>query len=218
MRFYDYFVDNLRNCECHGQGTCSRSARSQFAKRLKSCGPNGVSFAPATSPSRWASKKTATRATSARRSSPSLTLIHKMCETLRVSPNELLGFAEYCRSTAGAPAFAEDTHDEICADAGVRRDRQLVSSLAWRLASEAVGHPQRAPRQVEGGGRSACERARNRQAVSAAAIRPVRHGGRDRRRHGLKEARRQAQGGARRADPRLHRAACSKRRPAAPRR
>src|SRR5262245_29099032 len=39
---------------------------------------------------------------------PSLTLIHKMCEILRVSPNALLGFADSGGADA-MPAFAEDT-------------------------------------------------------------------------------------------------------------
>ena len=39
---------------------------------------------------------------------PSLTLIHKMCETLRVSPNELLGFADPLHQDAsGVPGLAE---------------------------------------------------------------------------------------------------------------
>jgi transcriptional regulator with XRE-family HTH domain len=65
---------------------------------------------------------------------PSLTLIHKMCETLRVSPNELLGFAE----TGGLPipGLAESPSRE---DGTVEdfRARQL-GLLAWRLASETV--------------------------------------------------------------------------------
>ena len=66
---------------------------------------------------------------------PSLTLIHKMCETLRVSPNELLGFAE----TGGLPmsGLAESALREDGAAAEDARTRQL-GLLAWRLASEAV--------------------------------------------------------------------------------
>ncbi len=37
---------------------------------------------------------------------PSLTLIHKMCETLGITPNELLGF-EAVRPRDGVPGFAE---------------------------------------------------------------------------------------------------------------
>jgi len=66
---------------------------------------------------------------------PNLTLIHKMCETLRVSPNELLGFAEY-EGTAPLPAFSEDAPSEHspAEDPAARR----LGLLAWRLASEAV--------------------------------------------------------------------------------
>lgn len=65
---------------------------------------------------------------------PNLTLIHKMCETLGVSPNELLGFAEYAGSSVSA--FAEDAPYESASaeDADARR----LDLLAWRLASEAV--------------------------------------------------------------------------------
>ena len=65
---------------------------------------------------------------------PDLTLLHKMCEVLRVSPNELMGFAETA-GQGGAPAFAEDTSEFGGAD---RFDRQF-GMLAWRLASEAIG-------------------------------------------------------------------------------
>ena len=65
---------------------------------------------------------------------PDLTLLQKMCEVLRVTPNELMGFAE----TGGhvpPPVFAEDASEFGGAD---RFDRQF-GLLAWRLASEAVG-------------------------------------------------------------------------------
>jgi transcriptional regulator with XRE-family HTH domain len=57
---------------------------------------------------------------------PSLTLLHKMCETLAVTPNELLGAAapEGGVPPAGAPR-------------GEGRGEQ-TSALAWRLASAAV--------------------------------------------------------------------------------
>ena len=74
---------------------------------------------------------------------PSLTLIHKMCETLRVSPNELLGFAEAGqeRLFLSAPGLAESAAGEMAQ--APQRDRggyepEAVSSLAWRLAAEAV--------------------------------------------------------------------------------
>src|SRR5258708_650785 len=45
---------------------------------------------------------------------PSLTLIHKMCETLRVSPNELLGFADLGHLfSGGVPALAEAPAEQL---------------------------------------------------------------------------------------------------------
>jgi transcriptional regulator with XRE-family HTH domain len=64
---------------------------------------------------------------------PSLTLIHKMCEILRVSPNVLMGFAEY--EGAPAVAFAEAASAYEGEAGSGARHRDL---LAWRLASEAV--------------------------------------------------------------------------------
>jgi transcriptional regulator with XRE-family HTH domain len=64
---------------------------------------------------------------------PDLTLIHKMCEVLKVTPNELMGFAE-TGGNAMAPAFAEDASEFGGAD---RLDRQL-GVLGWRLATEVV--------------------------------------------------------------------------------
>ena len=72
---------------------------------------------------------------------PSLTLIHKMCETLRVSPNELLGFPDLrphgsaVLSLAGGPAPEGLRHGET---AGKGTDP--VSLLAWSLAAEAVAN------------------------------------------------------------------------------
>jgi transcriptional regulator with XRE-family HTH domain len=68
---------------------------------------------------------------------PSLTLIHKMCETLRVSPNELLGFADPLHQPGGDPGFAETAADEIERAPG-GKGAHPVGSLAWNLAAEAV--------------------------------------------------------------------------------
>jgi transcriptional regulator with XRE-family HTH domain len=63
---------------------------------------------------------------------PSLTLLHKMCDTLRVTPNELLGFAEPPgEGPTGASAARGEAQGE-----GDRADP--TSSLAWRLAVETV--------------------------------------------------------------------------------
>jgi transcriptional regulator with XRE-family HTH domain len=68
---------------------------------------------------------------------PSLTLIQKMCDTLRVTPNELLGFADPPEDGSlfwVPPCAAAD-------EAPTRGDGappDPVSALAWRLASAAV--------------------------------------------------------------------------------
>jgi transcriptional regulator with XRE-family HTH domain len=59
---------------------------------------------------------------------PSLTLLHKMCEMLAVTPNELLGAASAPAEGAAPPASAPR--------ADGRADQ--ASALAWRLASAAV--------------------------------------------------------------------------------
>jgi len=71
---------------------------------------------------------------------PSLTLIHKMCETLRISPNELLGFPDLPHR-----ASTVLSHGEAAMPDGARGPSEMggkatdpVSSLAWSLAAEAV--------------------------------------------------------------------------------
>jgi len=75
---------------------------------------------------------------------PNLSLIHKMCETLRVSPNELLGFSESGGESAlgaglglaeAGPGEITLTHDRP-GSAGNGAD--AASSLAWRLAAETI--------------------------------------------------------------------------------
>jgi transcriptional regulator with XRE-family HTH domain len=70
---------------------------------------------------------------------PSLTLIHKMCATLRVSPNELLGFTEP-RLGHHASGLAEPSLDEIeqVGRDGVDRGPDRAGSLAWSVAAEAA--------------------------------------------------------------------------------
>ena len=78
---------------------------------------------------------------------PSLTLIHKMCATLHVTPNELLGFAEFNDEGAfqHAPGLAESSAESKHQSGG--NGSPSAGSLAWRLASEAVAmrgeHPGR---------------------------------------------------------------------------
>ena len=74
---------------------------------------------------------------------PSLTLIHKMCETLRVSPNELLGFAEPRHGALLlSPGLAEASQEEVARPREIGLEsakvRDPLSSLAWSLAAEAV--------------------------------------------------------------------------------
>jgi transcriptional regulator with XRE-family HTH domain len=69
---------------------------------------------------------------------PSLTLIHKMCATLHVTPNELLGFAEFNDEGAfqNAPGLSE-SGDSPRGQAPAAGNGN-IGSLAWRLASEAA--------------------------------------------------------------------------------
>src|SRR5262245_33955196 len=70
------------------------NVRSQFAKRLKSIRTlRGFGRARYFAKSLGIEENRYTRYERAE-VEPSLTLIHKMCEVLRVTPNELLGFAE----------------------------------------------------------------------------------------------------------------------------
>ena len=81
--------------------------RSQFAKRLKEMRvQSGFLRARYFATSLGIEENRYTRYERAE-VEPSLTLIHKMCETLRVSPNELLGFAEY--EGGAIPGFAEES-------------------------------------------------------------------------------------------------------------
>ena len=68
---------------------------------------------------------------------PSLTLIHKMCETLRVSPNELLGFADLRHQYAsGVPGLAEASLEEIAhACAAKRAQRRAAKGQTLKARS-----------------------------------------------------------------------------------
>jgi transcriptional regulator with XRE-family HTH domain len=63
---------------------------------------------------------------------PSLTLLQKICDTLRVSPNELLGFAE--ASSGPAPQGSAPG----AGDGAVGARADPAGALAWRLASSIV--------------------------------------------------------------------------------
>jgi transcriptional regulator with XRE-family HTH domain len=115
------------------------NVRSQFAKRLKIIRTQrGFDRARYFAKSLGIEENRYTRYERAE-VEPSLTLIHKMCATLHVTPNELLGFSEFNDEGAfqSAPGMAESS-------AGASRPQGQAGgngnagSLAWRLASEAV--------------------------------------------------------------------------------
>jgi transcriptional regulator with XRE-family HTH domain len=112
--------------------TLAPEVRLQFAKRLKSMRTdNGFQRARYFAKSLGIEENRYTRYERAE-VEPSLTLIHKMCEVLRVSPNELLGFPE----PRGQPGFGESPQADLGPpDTPPERHGEL---LAWRLATEVV--------------------------------------------------------------------------------
>ncbi len=120
------------------------NVRSQFAKRLKSIRTlRGFGRARYFAKSLGIEENRYTRYERAE-VEPSLTLIHKMCEMLRVTPNELLGFAElkHDRPYNAAPGLAEPVVGEASHayqhDLGAEPEGDPLSSIAWQLASAAV--------------------------------------------------------------------------------
>jgi transcriptional regulator with XRE-family HTH domain len=114
--------------------TLAPEVRSQFAKRLKSMRVHsGFQRARYFAKSLGIEENRYTRYERAE-VEPSLTLIHKICEVLRVSPNELLGFDE--PRTATVRGFGEGAANEL-APRDEAPERQ-GDQLAWRLASEVV--------------------------------------------------------------------------------
>lgn len=124
--------------------TLAPEVRSQFAQRLKSLrSQRGFDRARYFAKTLGIEENRYTRYERAE-VEPSLTLIHKMCETLRVSPNELLGFAEP-KLGYQMPGLAEPAMEEIArahggevGPDGSGKGRDPTSSLAWNLAEEAV--------------------------------------------------------------------------------
>jgi transcriptional regulator with XRE-family HTH domain len=123
------------------------NVRSQFAKRLKSIRTlRGFGRARYFAKSLGIEENRYTRYERAE-VEPSLTLIHKMCEMLRVTPNELLGFSElkHERNYGAAPGLADPASEEAVHpfqhDAGADHageGGEPLSSVAWQLASAAV--------------------------------------------------------------------------------
>src|SRR5882672_10370283 len=113
--------------------------RSQFAKRLKIIRTQrGFDRARYFAKSLGIEENRYTRYERAE-VEPSLTLIHKMCATLHVTPNELLGFAEFNDEGAfqSAPGLSESPANSARSQ-GQTAGNGNVGSLAWRLASEAA--------------------------------------------------------------------------------
>jgi transcriptional regulator with XRE-family HTH domain len=115
------------------------NVRSQFAKRLKVIRTQrGFDRARYFAKSLGIEENRYTRYERAE-VEPSLTLIHKMCATLHVTPNELLGFSEFNDEGAfqNAPGMAESPAG-ASKPQGQAGGNGNAGSLAWRLASEAV--------------------------------------------------------------------------------
>ena len=121
--------------------TLAPEARLQFAQRLKSMRlRHGFHRARHFAESLGIEENRYTRYERAE-VEPSLTLLHKICDTLHISPNELLGFDRISEPVRG---FAESAPEQSANG----NDRLTQSSLAWRLASETVSiRQERAPKK-----------------------------------------------------------------------
>jgi transcriptional regulator with XRE-family HTH domain len=126
--------------------------RTQFAKRLKALRTKrGFERARYFAKSLGIEENRYTRYERAE-VEPSLTLIHKICSTLQVTPNELLGFSEpeegrldgaplpppgFAEPPAPRPRRQADVGEAaIDSDSHVAKPGQArLNSLAWRLAS-----------------------------------------------------------------------------------
>lgn len=115
-------------------------ARSQFAKRLKAIRSlRGFERARYFAETLGIEENRYTRYERAE-VEPSLTLLHKICATLRVTPDQLLGFAELepPDSAGSAPGFADPSAGDLTpVAAGAPVKAEPGDSLAWRLATEA---------------------------------------------------------------------------------
>jgi transcriptional regulator with XRE-family HTH domain len=122
--------------------------RSQFAKRLKEMrAQRGFPRARYFAKSLGIEENRYTRYERAE-VEPSLSLIHKMCDILRVSPNQLLGFAE----AAGGLGLGFLEEPTTTAAWSVDFSASQLDLLAWRLASEVAMIRSRSHRSGRGTG------------------------------------------------------------------
>jgi transcriptional regulator with XRE-family HTH domain len=113
--------------------TLAPEVRSQFAKRLKIMRvERGFERARYFAKALGIEENRYTRYERAE-VEPSLTLIHKMCDVLKVTPNELLGFA--ADRVGYGPGFAEPADEYGGAKNPPERH---LDALAWRLAGEVA--------------------------------------------------------------------------------
>jgi transcriptional regulator with XRE-family HTH domain len=127
--------------------TLAPEVRLQFAKRLKTLrSQRGFTRARYFAKSLGIEENRYTRYERAE-VEPSLTLLHKMCQTLGVSPNELMGFGDLRppRHFEAIPGVAEGPaetvnfdHDPDGGRGGGGKAADTQGSLAWSLAVEAV--------------------------------------------------------------------------------
>lgn len=128
--------------------TLAPHVRSEFAKRLKTIrAQRGFNRARYFASRLGIEENRYTRYERAE-VEPSLTLIHKMCEALGITPNELLGF----EGTAGIAGFAEPASEAGGRTGGEGGPRDKMSALAWSLASEVVAVRQEAQAGRKGAG------------------------------------------------------------------
>jgi transcriptional regulator with XRE-family HTH domain len=130
----DYKLCRICETQSAMTKTLAPQVRLQFAKRLKNMRiEGGFQRARYFAKSLGIEENRYTRYERAE-VEPSLTLIHKICELLRVSPNELLGFAGPSGEKP-TPGFADPASEYGPRESPSEAERH-AELLAWRLASE----------------------------------------------------------------------------------
>ena len=174
-------VRNLRNRECNGPSARSRGAFAVRATPEEPCAPSAGSIARATSPSRSASRRTATRATSAprwSRASRSFTRCARPCACRPTSCWALPSRACERVFEPASQALPRRRPDEIPRRDGWRQGRGPRRLAGVASGGRGGGHPPRAQRgKSKAAGDPAGDAARDRRAVSQPAGGAVRHGG-----------------------------------------